>query len=282
MLQDIAPHKFDPDYNPRKVINGDYIMLFNADQVLLKAQDGKLTLPQYGSLSSALDESELIYLFTIDSQAFFLLPGCYNNFRTELVEKSVPFFRSFQPAWLAFAGITAFHLHKWYCNHCFCGTCAGPFSHRPAERSLYCPQCGNVEYPKIAPVVIVGVVDNDKIVVTKYSDRPFQNYALVAGFVEVGETFEDAVRREVMEEVGLKVKNIRYYKSQPWAFTDSLLAGFFAELDGGPHITLDERELAEALWIRRDEIPGNPNFSKARISLTYDMIDAFYNGTYFI
>ena len=90
----------------------------------------------------------------------------------------------------------------------------------------------------------------------------------------MGETLEETVRREVMEEVGLKVKNIRYYKSQPWAFTGTLLAGFYCEVDGDPSIRLDESELCEAAWFKRSEIPVNPS----KISLTNEMIEHFRNS----
>ena len=95
-----------------------------------------------------------------------------------------------------------------------------------------------------------------------------------AGFVEIGETLEQTIEREVMEEVGLKVKNIRYYKSQPWAFSSSLIAGFFAELDGSDQVTLDENELAEAVWVKREDIPENP----IKISLANEMMEVFQNG----
>ncbi len=103
--------------------------------------------------------------------------------------------------------------------------------------------------------MIVAVTDGDRLLMSRYKGRAYRGYALIAGFVEIGETFEETVRREVMEEVGLKVKNIRYYKSQPWAFTDTEMIGFFAELDGDDAIRLQEDELSEAGWYRRDEIP---------------------------
>ncbi|MBE5730318.1 MAG: NUDIX domain-containing protein, partial [Clostridiales bacterium] len=90
------------------------------------------------------------------------------------------------------------------------------------------------------------------------------------GYVEVGESFEDTVRREVMEEVGLKVKNIRYYKSQPWPFTNTLLAGYFCEVDGSSEVTVDQNELSTAVWLARDEIP-----EISTVSLTGTMIMAF-------
>ena len=109
---------------------------------------------------------------------------------------------------------------------------------------------------------------------SKYANRDFKKYALIAGFVEIGETVEETVRREVMEEVGLKVKNLRYYKSQPWSFTDTILMGFFAELDGEEEITLDREELAMAEWFEREEIP----VKEQSVSLTNEMILKFKAG----
>jgi NAD+ diphosphatase len=139
---------------------------------------------------------------------------------------------------------------------------------------LFCPDCGNMVYPKIAPAVIVGITDGDKILMTKYAGREYKKYSLVAGFCEIGEAAEDTVRREVMEEVGLKVKNIRYYKSQPWGFDSNLLMGFFADLDGVNEITRDETELAVAEWIERKDTVGMND----GISLTREMIDVFCNN----
>ena len=131
-----------------------------------------------------------------------------------------------------------------------------------------------MEYPKICPAVIIGVTDGDRILMSKYAGRTYKKYALLAGFTEIGETVEQTVAREVMEEVGLKVKNIRYYKSQPWAFSDTLLMGFYCDLDGEDKLTLDQNELALAEWFERDEIPVEPS----RDSLTNEMIIQFKNG----
>ena len=139
---------------------------------------------------------------------------------------------------------------------------------------MRCGACGNMEYPKICPAVIVGVTDGDRLLMSKYAGRAYKNYALIAGFTEIGETVEQTVAREVMEEVGLKVKNIRYYKSQPWAFTDTLLMGFYCDLDGSDAIRLDENELAVAEWFTREEIPE----PVSQESLTNEMILRFKNG----
>mgnify|MGYP000665301821 FL=1 len=131
-----------------------------------------------------------------------------------------------------------------------------------------------MEYPKLSPAVIVAVRNGEKLLLSKYAGREFTNYALIAGFAEIGEPIEDTVRREVMEEVGLKVKNLRFYKSQPWSFTDTLLFGFFCDLDGDDTICLDEEELSLAVWMERSQIPVD----EYEISLTREMMTLFKNG----
>ena len=139
---------------------------------------------------------------------------------------------------------------------------------------MECPSCGNHEYPVLCPAVIVGITNGDKIILSKYEGRSFKRYALIAGFAEIGETIEETVHREVMEEVGLKVKNLRYYKSQPWSFSSTLLCGFFCDVDGDTSITLDTNELALAEWFARENIPVEDD----GISLTREMIRVFKHG----
>ena len=138
---------------------------------------------------------------------------------------------------------------------------------------MLCPSCGRHEYLVLMPAVIVGVINGDKLLLSKYEGRNFKLHALIAGFAEIGETIEETVHREVMEEVGLHVKNLRYYKSQPWAFSDTLLMGFFAEVEGDDSITLDREELALAEWFERENIPA----TESNISLTSEMIEYFRN-----
>ncbi len=145
--------------------------------------------------------------------------------------------------------------------------------HSDKERMVYCPKCKTIEYPKICPAVIVGILNGDKILLSTYAGRDVKSYALIAGFSEIGETIEGTVHREVMEEVGLKVKNLRFYKSQPWSFSDSLLMGFFCEVDGSDEIRIDHSELATAQWFTRDEII----LEQYDISLTREMILKFKN-----
>ncbi len=138
---------------------------------------------------------------------------------------------------------------------------------------MRCPQCKTMEFPRICPAAIIAVTDKNRILLSKYAGRTYKRYALLAGYTEIGETMEETVRREVMEEVGLRVKNIRYYKSQPWGLTETLLMGFYCELDGSDEICLDREELALAEWFEREDIPVEP----MRDSLTNEMIMKFKN-----
>lgn len=271
MFQDIGPHHYNVEYADKKPEASDLICILKKDLLLTEERDGAVTFPSYGTVTASFPSAahDLIYLFSIDETSFFLSLSAVDE--TESFRYQPIFaFRELKPAWLAFAGATAFHLALWYGSRRFCGRCASPTNHRSEERAVFCPGCGLIEYPKIAPVVIVGITDGDRILLTKYA-AGYNRYALVAGFVEIGETLENAVRREVFEEVGLKVKNIRYYKSQPWAFSGSLLSGFFADLDGDDTVRVDEKELSEGKWFHRNDIPTDGN----TMSLTWTMVEAF-------
>lgn len=185
-------------------------------------------------------------------------------------------YRYLEPLVSVFAGGIGEHLHRWYETHIYCGSCAAVMDSSKKERALVCPKCGMIEYPRISPAVIIAITDGDRILMTKYAPGHggYRKYALVAGYVEIGETLEDTVRREVMEEVGLRIKNIRYYKSQPWPFDGGVLAGFFVEVDGSSEVKLEEQELSEATWFSRDKMPP----VEVRLSLTNEMIDVFRQG----
>lgn len=282
MLHDRFSQKYLPAFTPRAPRNGDYVLFFESGKALLEQGEAGLHLPRYAFMADLLPgiDDRLTYLFSVDDAAFFLLRTDAVPEHAGLLLEPVGMFRTFAPEWQGFAGITGNHLSSWYAARKFCGVCGALTDHSPRERSVVCPVCKHVEYPKISPVVIVGVTDGDKLLVTKYNGRPYTKYALIGGFVEVGEGFEDAVRREVMEETGLLVTNIRYYKSQPWAFTETLLGGFFADVAGSRAITMDSEELSEARWMDREDIGSNAEFDINTISLTSEMISAFHNGTY--
>lgn len=181
------------------------------------------------------------------------------------------YLRGAAPQHLCYAGLVGAQLAGWYAAHRFCGGCGTRMISDERERMMRCPVCGQMEYPKICPCVIVGVMHKGKILVSWYKNGFRDRYALIAGFAEVGETIEETVAREVYEETHLHVKNLRYYKSQPWPYSESLLFGFFCEMDGKDHIIIQEDELAMAKWVTPEEIfESSDNFS-----LTNEMICKF-------
>jgi NAD+ diphosphatase len=120
----------------------------------------------------------------------------------------------------------------------------------------------------------VAIIDGDRLLMARSASGLFRRFSLIAGYVQFGETLEEAVQREAREEVGLRVKNVRYYKSQPWAFSDTEMIGFFAELDGSPEIALDDGELAEACWFTRQDVPE----PVSTISVGSELINLFRTG----
>lgn len=275
MIQDIAPHQFKNEYMPAPPKKDSTVLFYKDRRVLLKKTADGIRFPSFleaGEWSVRnFGQQEYTYLFTIDSQSFYLGETVPDDGLSEYVWEDIRVFRDASPKHLCFAGITGWQLSRWYDSRKFCGHCGRSLVKDNKERMLYCPACGQMEYPKLCPAVIIAVTDGDRILLSKYAGREYKKYALLAGFAEIGETLEDTVRREVMEEVGLKVKNITYYKSQPWSFSDTLLVGFFCELDGEAAITLDEDELALAEWFGREELPA----AYEDISLTNEMMMAF-------
>lgn len=152
---------------------------------------------------------------------------------------------------------TAFQVHQWWRDHRFCGRCGSETGLHPLERAKWCDPCGIPWYPRVAPCIIVVIRRGDRMLLARSSRVKRHYFSLIAGFVEPGENIEAAVAREVKEETGLDVCNIRYQSSQPWPFPHQLMLGFFADYEGG-ELVLQEDELAEADWYRPAELPLVP------------------------
>lgn len=279
MIQDIGENHLANTFASKEPKADSYIMSFSENCIFLK-KEGAITYPTYGRISEWCKEHKVpmpdfIYLFSIGCDDYFLadIPETY---RAKLEQEAYEFVRMFQvrplhPKEKVFAACTAWHLYVWYRDNRFCGRCGERMEHDKEERMLKCPSCGNLVFPKIAPAVIVGVTNGDRILMTKYAGREYKRYALIAGFTEIGETAEETVSREVMEEVGLKVKNIRYYKSQPWGFDQNLLLGFFCEPEDDEEIRIDRRELSLAEWVDYHDVPDDAE----GLSLTAEMMTVF-------
>ncbi len=167
----------------------------------------------------------------------------------------------------------ALQLIEWDRTHQFCGRCGTPTQRRAEERARHCPACGLTAYPRLSPVVMVRVVRDGRILLARAPRFAPGVYSVLAGFVEAGETLEQAIHREVAEEVSVQVRNLRYFASQSWPFPHSLMIAFTAEYAGGD-LRVDGRELLEADWFSPDALPGLPS----PMSMAWRLIRDFAAG----
>lgn len=260
MIQDID-NTFYNQYKNTEAGENDVIIEIVNDSILLAFSNGTIVFPVYSDNVTVNN-----YLFTIDKTNYF--SGTLKN-KNGYEFYNIRNLRDKGSKTSVFAAITAYHLCSWYDSQKFCGCCGNKMKHSPVERAMVC-ECGNTVYPRINPAVIVAIISENRICMTKYN-RGYANWALVAGYCEAGETIEETVHREVMEETGLRVKNLHFYKSQPWGLSSSLLFGFFCETDGSDKITIDNVELKEGKWFTAEEI----EFFNDDFSLTREMIEVF-------
>lgn len=272
MIQDIYPHRLDNHYYPERKASDDSTVFVIRENDVLVADNRFPFKRELGTKDDltylfCLDEEQYYFLLDVTGREDFQIPDGFEftNIRTFRRSQSAPKHN-------VFLAYTAMQLARWYRDNTFCGRCGKKTCLDDKERAIRCG-CGNVIYPRIVPAVIVGITNGDKILVTKYKTG-FAHFALVAGFTEIGETLEETVAREAMEETGLKVKNIRYYKSQPWGVVDDILVGFYCDVDGGDTIKMDEGELKVAEWRRREDIELQPD----EYSLTNEMMKMFKEG----
>jgi NAD+ diphosphatase len=158
----------------------------------------------------------------------------------------------------------------WHLTHRFCGKCGQETEDETDERAKKCPRCQHINYPRLSPAVIVAILKDNRILLAR--NRHFKGpfYSVLAGFVEPGESLEECVKREVKEEVGITVKNVRYFGSQPWPFPDSLMIAFVSDYAAG-EIVIDDSEIIEAAWFSKEELPQIP----PKISIARQLIDWF-------
>lgn len=274
MIQDIFPDKlnnaFSVDFRPEA---DDTVMHFKGGKVLA-CDDLSVPFPKYSQINRP---QKVVYLFSVGEMRYFLALDDEVIPSGGYIYKDIKKMRHADGALKKniLALFTAFHLWSWYTNNRICGYCGSPTVPDFNERALLCKNCCRVIYPRINPAVIVGVTNGDKLLITHYAHNRGVAYdALVAGFTEIGETFEETVAREVKEEVGLDVENIRYYKSQPWGYSGTILAGFYCDAVGDTVPDIDVSELSSAVWVSRDEIKGQPD----DYSLTNEMMMHFKNS----
>jgi NAD+ diphosphatase len=219
----------------------------------------------------SIDFNSALYLGTLRGYPCYATTGATFN--------EVPDGCSFQELRLLFevldeglfkVALTGAHLVEWDRVHRYCSQCRGELVRREDVRAKECVQCGRLEFPRLSPAIIVLIEREDTLLLARSSRFAGQFFSVLAGFVEPGESLEEAVHREVMEEVGIKVKGIRYFGSQPWPFPDSLMIGFTAQYDSGD-IRIDGEEIVEAGWYGVDGLPQIPG----KISIARRLIDFF-------
>jgi NAD+ diphosphatase len=239
---------------PQTLSNNAWWFLFHGDRLLVEARGDEVAIPRWASPEEA-------GLLPVRTQFLGTLDGapCCSGELAEEIEPNGMSFRALRPLlgvlpeeMFSLAG-RAFQIMDWERTHQYCGKCGGRTDPLEGERGRACAGCGLHFFPRVTPAVIVAVVRDGKILLAQSSRFPKAFYSVLAGFVEPGETFEECVAREIREEVGIEVENLRYFGSQPWPFPHSLMVAFTASFAGGD-LVLEEKEIVQAGWFDAKEV----------------------------
>lgn len=263
--------KYVPQVTPDVEISGSsFWFVCSGNKLLVHEQGGKAVIPYFAALEElniapvriqylGLLEGRPCWSAEVDAQAQAPQGLVFRELRSlyGAVEEGV----------FLLAG-RAFQVVMWDQSHQFCGRCGTSTKDIEGERAKICPKCGFISYPRICPAVITAVIKEGRILLAHAPHFPANWYSIIAGFVEPGETLEECVHREIMEEVGITVKNVRFFGSQPWPFPNSLMIGFFAEYESG-ELHVDGKEIADAGWYSVDGLPSLP----PQLSIARRMID---------
>lgn len=242
--------------------------------LLVKSEDGACSLPDAARIAATgLEPEPRVFLGFLGGRPCYACEWGTDDALPASCEwmdlRSLPGAIGEELFWVAGR---ANHLLEWDRSHRFCSRCGSPTEEKSDERAKCCPVCGLINYPRLNPAVIMAVIKDNRILLARNKRFSAPFYSVLAGFVEPGETLEQCVQREISEEVGLSVKNIRYFGSQPWPFPNSLMVGFVADYAGG-NIVVDNSELMEAAWFSAESLPLLP----LKISIARQLIDWFVN-----
>ena len=251
------------------------VFAFHEGRLLVRRQEDRADPVTYGEAAELLEGAiARIYLGRLDGRPCFAIP--------------LPAEPAASPGF-AFLGLRelfgqleepihgvagrAFQIVEWYLSHAFCGRCGSQTELAAGERARGCPNCGATYFPRINPAVIMLVERDGRMLLAR--NKLFRGpwYSCLAGFVEPGESLEEAVAREVLEEVGIEIEDITYAASQPWPFPSQLMIGFYARHRSG-EIAVQDSEILDAGWFSPAELPQVPG----RFSLARQLIDGFVSG----
>ena len=268
----LMPDAFVPQVAMNDMPNGTPLwFVFQSSKLLVFDNQTTLSVPQ----ASALEQLQLNPL----RQHYLGQLQDHPCFCVELPENDTPpegasllglreIFGRVPDDHFALAG-RAVQILSWDKSHQFCGACATPTKLKDSERARECPSCGLVSYPRLAPAVMALVRRDHQLLLARSPHFPPGMYSALAGFVDPGESLEQTITREVQEEVGLRVKNVRYFASQPWPFPHSLMIAFTSDYADG-EITPDPTEIEDAQWFDLDSLPRLPS----KISISRRLIDS--------
>jgi NAD+ diphosphatase len=270
MVVGVSTPRFIPSHEPPARGRED-ALLFAAHglEILVEERDGGISIPKGAALPELAEGAH--FLGTLDGVDCYAAPypkGKEPPGGLQLLAARV-LFRKVDEVLLMVAG-RALAIAEWDITHRFCGRDGQLTELVPGERARRCPACHTPYYPRIAPAVIVLVTRGESLLLARSVNFPEPMFSTLAGFVEPGESLEETVVREVKEEVGIDVHNVRYFGSQPWPFGRSLMVGYTAEYAGG-ELRVDEKEIAEARWFPPDSLPRIP----PRVSIARHLIDSF-------
>jgi len=263
MLFSSIYEKYVPALTCPDDVSSSIVFVADSDALLLKQENGAVEFPGLNDFDPGLrDRDEIEYLGTMNGYHWFCIP-----YHETIAVPEGMFFKNFRLILregieenLALVASRAIHIVDWSKRNKYCGVCGGITEKNRGERAKKCSSCGNIIYPRISPAIIIAVVKEDKLLLAHNKKFKERWYSTVAGFMEPGESIEACAQREVLEEVGIQIKNIRYFASQPWPFPDSLMIGLTAEYESG-EVTPDGVEIDDADFFSVSELPDTPGSS---------------------
>jgi len=252
--------------------NPAYWFVFCSNKLLVMVEKDKTTIPYFKSLSELnITPVRIQYLGTLQGRPCYSAEATTETAAPEGMEfKELRSLYEVLDEDLFLLAGKATQIVSWDQTNQYCGRCGAKMEILEGERAKICPACGLINYPRISPAAITAVIKGNKILLTHNAAFRGNIHSLIAGFVEPGETIEECVHREIFEEVGLKVKNLKYFGSQPWPFPNSLMIGFTAEYESG-EISVDGQEITEAGWYNASQLPELPG----KMSIARKIIDWF-------